>query len=198
MKIAVYGGSFNPPHLGHQNVIDAVQKTLKPDKLLIIPAFIPPHKELESGGPTPMQRMEMCRLAFADGANSNVEISDMEFRREGKSYTVDTVSALQKEYPGAKIFLVIGSDSFFDFEKWYRFEDIMKACTLCVVPREKGLRDALSETKKRYAASYCAKTRILSAKPFVISSTELRADPYKDGALCASVREYVKNKKLYK
>ena len=66
MRVAVYGGSFNPPHLGHIEAAGTVARELRPDRFLIIPAGIPPHKALAEGSPTPEERMELCRLAFAE------------------------------------------------------------------------------------------------------------------------------------
>ena len=93
MKIAIYGGSFNPPHLGHVEAARTVASALAPDRLLIVPASVPPHKELADGSPTAQQRLELCRLAFADIPGA--EISEMELRREGKSYSYDTVRLLR-------------------------------------------------------------------------------------------------------
>ena len=95
MKIAIYGGSFNPPHIGHVAAARSVYEQLQPDRFLIIPASTPPHKALEDNSPEPEERLEMCRLAFGDIPGA--EISDMEMRREGKSYTATTVELLREE-----------------------------------------------------------------------------------------------------
>ena len=105
MKIAIYGGSFNPPHLGHVEAARTVASALAPDRLLIVPASVPPHKELADGSPTAQQRLELCRLAFADIPGA--EISEMELRREGKSYSYDTVRLLREENPDAQLILVV-------------------------------------------------------------------------------------------
>ena len=97
MKIAVYGGSFNPPHLGHAAAARTVAEALRPDKFLIIPDHLPPHKEMVEDSPTPEQRMELCALAFA--AIPGAEISDMEIRREGKCYNAHTVGWLRELVP---------------------------------------------------------------------------------------------------
>ena len=93
MRIAVYGGSFNPPHLGHIEAAKSVVQELAPDRFLIVPAATPPHKALAEDSPSAEQRMELCRLAFA--GIPGAEISDIELRRGGKSYTYDTVAALR-------------------------------------------------------------------------------------------------------
>ena len=114
MKIVIYGGSFNPPHCGHVEAAFAVSECLKPDKMLIIPASIPPHKELADGSPDALERLELTRLAFADIPNA--EVSDMEILREGKSYSVDTLEELMRLYPGSEFTFVMGSDMLLSFE----------------------------------------------------------------------------------
>ena len=97
MRIAIYGGSFNPPHLGHMEAARTVAAELAPDKLLIIPDNIPPHKEVEPGCPTAEERLELCRLAFRDVPGA--EVSDMEIRRQGKSYTAHTAITSRRRTP---------------------------------------------------------------------------------------------------
>ena len=115
MKIAIYGGSFNPPHLGHLEAAKAVAEEIRPDKLLIIPDCIPPHKEVFADSPAPEQRLELCRLNFADIPNA--EISDMEIVREGKSYTAETVAKLREDYGECELCLTVGTDMFMSFEE---------------------------------------------------------------------------------
>ena len=124
MKTAIYGGSFNPPHLGHVSAVNTVVSELKPDRMLIIPDCIAPHKAMAENTPLPEYRLEMCRLAFGD--IPGIEISDLEIRRGGRSYTVDTLEELTVLYPDDDLYLVIGSDMLTSFTTgWYRFEDII-------------------------------------------------------------------------
>ena len=136
MRIAIYGGSFNPPHCGHVEAAYAVSERLKPDKMLIIPASIPPHKELAGGSPEPAERLELTKLAFADIPNA--EVSDIEILREGKSYSADTLEQLMQLYPGAEFTFVMGSDMLFSFEEWYRFRFLLENMTLGVFCRSEG------------------------------------------------------------
>ena len=102
MKIGVYGGTFNPPHLGHLTAARAVFDLLKLDKLLLVPAGLPPHKALPAGSPTAEQRLEMTRLAAEQlGLGDRVQVLDLELRRQGKSYTADTLSQIRELYPEA-------------------------------------------------------------------------------------------------
>ena len=88
MKICIYGGSFNPPHLGHVSAAQSVYEALRPDRFLIIPTNIAPHKAAAAGSPDAAARIQMCRLAFA--GIPGAEVSQMEMEREGKSYTADS------------------------------------------------------------------------------------------------------------
>ena len=172
MKIAIYGGSFNPPHIGHAEAARAACEALKPDKLLIIPASTPPHKELEENSPGPEQRLAFCRLAFGD--IPGVEVSDMEIRREGKSYTADTVDALREEYPGAELFLVMGTDMFLCFRTWYRWQHILEHCTLAVLSREDFDRREIEQFKAELERENGARVVLIPHTPLPMSSTEIR------------------------
>ena len=172
MKTAIYGGSFNPPHLGHIEVVKTVSLYLKPDRIIIIPDNIPPHKELAENSPTAEQRMEMCRLAFGD--IPGVEFSDMEIQREGKSYTSDTLDKLHELYPDDDFYLVIGTDMLTSFEEWYRFEHIFSMCILAVLSREEDDQELIRETTERFTVEYGARIEILPHTPLVMSSTEIR------------------------
>ena len=172
MRIAIYGGSFNPPHIGHAEAARAACEALKPDKFLIIPASTPPHKELEKNSPTPEQRLEFCRLAFAD--IPGVEVSDMELRREGKSYTADTVDALRREYPGAEICIVMGTDMFLSFKTWYRWQYMLECCTLAVLSREDFDRREIERFREELERENDARVIVIPHTPLPMSSTKIR------------------------
>ncbi len=173
MKIAIYGGSFNPPHIGHAEAARTACEVLKPDKFLIIPTNTPPHKELEENSPTPAQRLELCRLAFADIPGA--EVSELELRREGKSYTADTVDSLRKEYPGAEICIVMGTDMFLSFKTWYRWQYMLECCTLAVLSREDFDRREIERFKEELERENDAKVIVIPHTPLPMSSTEIRA-----------------------
>lgn len=172
MRIAIYGGSFNPPHIGHAEAARAAYKALKPDKFLIIPTNTPPHKELEANSPSPEQRLEFCRLAFGDIPGA--EVSDMELRREGKSYTADTVDALLEQYPGAEICIVMGTDMFLSFRSWYRWQHMLETCTLAVLSREDFDRREIENFKAELEKENGAKVILIPHLPLPMSSTEIR------------------------
>ena len=172
MKIAVYGGSFNPPHLGHVEAARTVAQALHPDKFLIIPDNLPPHKEMVEDSPTPEQRMSLCALAFA--AIPGAEISDMEIRREGKSYTADTVDRLRALYPEDELFLVMGTDMLLSFEQWYRFRYLLEQCTLAVLARAEEDGDAIRAHAGYMEREYGARIVILPHAPLEMSSSDIR------------------------
>ena len=173
MKIAVYGGSFNPPHLGHREAAEAVVREIAPDKLFIIPDCIPPHKEMAPNSPGPRERLALCRLNFAD--IERVEVSDIEILREGRSYTADTVARLREEYPGDALSLVVGTDMLLSFEEWHDFSYLFSRCELIVMPREEDDRPAIEEKKAEFEKKYGAKIRVLDSIPLPMSSSTIRS-----------------------
>lgn len=134
MRIGVYGGSFNPPHTGHTLAAKELIRELNLDRLLVIPAADPPHKTLPAGSPSPEQRFELCRAAFAD--IPGVVVCDLEIRRDGKSYTVDTLDALREQYPSDELILVMGTDMFLSFSTWREPERISALAALAVMHRD--------------------------------------------------------------
>lgn len=172
MRIVVYGGSFNPPHLGHVEAARTVSAELAPDKFLIIPTNVSPHKMLAEGSPEPQARLEMCRLAFADIPGA--EISDMELRREGKSYTAQTVEELRHSFPDDELVLVMGTDMFLSFETWYRFEYLLENCTLAVLARDEDEDVQLRRQRDALAEKYGARVIILKHDPVAASSSDIR------------------------
>ena len=172
MRIAVYGGSFNPPHPAHVRAARLAYAALAPDKLLVIPAADPPHKALAAGSPTPEERFELTKLAFRDFPEA--EISDMELRRGGESYTSDTVEELAREYSGAELWLVIGTDMLTSFERWHEFRSILAGAALAVLPRNEGELPEIERCAARFEALYGARVRIIDAAPLPMSSSEMR------------------------
>ena len=110
-RVGIFGGSFNPPHLGHMLAVREFQKKLGLDLVLLIPASIPPHKELSSNSPDAKARLEMTRLAAQD--IENTQVLDIELTRHGASYTADTLRELRVRYPNDELFLMMGTDTFF-------------------------------------------------------------------------------------
>lgn len=199
MKIGIYGGTFSPPHNGHVNAARMFAAAESLDKLLIIPTFIPPHKTETSAVPAE-ERLEMCRLAFTD---DNFDVSDIEVRRKGKSYTFDTLTELKEMYRSDDFYLLCGTDMLLSFEKWYRFADILSMCTVVCMRREENaetgvkLAEKIVELKEQCAAD----VRLIDAPPLEVSSTEIREKLSRgenvNDLLPMDVYRYIKEKGLY-
>lgn len=172
MRIALYGGSFNPPHLGHQEAAKTAAEELQPDMLLIMPDNIPPHKDMAQGSPDARQRLELCKLAFGDVPGAVV--SDMEISREGRSYTADTVSRLRERYPDDELILIVGTDMLESFEKWYRFEYLLQNCTVAALSRAEDDGDLIRGKAACFEQKYKAKIIVLPHVPVEVSSTDIR------------------------
>ena len=173
MKITIYGGSFNPPHCGHIEAAHAVQERLEPDKMLIIPASIPPHKDLADGSPDAAERLELTRLAFADIPNA--EVSDIEINREGKSYSADTLEQLMKLYPDAEFTFAMGSDMMLSFEQWYRFRFLLGNMTLGVFCRNEGEDARVMQQAEYLKKTYGARCVFINHEPKPMSSSDIRS-----------------------
>ena len=172
MRTAIFGGTFNPPHLGHLAAAGAVLEELAPDKLLIIPANIPPHKSMADGCPSPEERMELCRLNFS--SLTNTEISDIEIRREGKSYSADTLEELMALHPEDEYSFVIGTDMLLTFEEWYRFRFLLDNLTLIAVARDEGDEARITEHADYLRRKYGARIVFVRREPVPMASTDIR------------------------
>lgn len=178
MKIGVYGGTFNPPHLGHLTAARAVFELLKLDKLLLVPAGLPPHKVLPEGSPTAEQRLEMTRLAGEQlGLGDRVEVLDLELRRQGKSYTADTLAQIKETYPEAELWLLMGTDMFLTLQTWHEPEAIFALAGIAAFGRTEEDTEELFSVQREYLYRTYPNARIFTLTiPGVvdISSTELR------------------------
>lgn len=204
MRIGVYGGAFNPPHLGHITAARAVSGLLKLDKLLVVPTGHPPHKTLPPGSPTPEQRLEMTRLAMEQaGLGDRVEVSDLEVRRAGNSYTADTLARLREQYPEDELWLLMGADMFLTLQTWREPERILSLAGIAAFGRTEADTEELFSVQREYLYRTYPQARIFTLSiPGVVdvSSTELRDRLAKGegGALLApAVYGYILREKLY-
>ncbi len=172
MKIAIYGGTFNPPHRGHVESLQAVYEQAKPDRVLVIPASIPPHKELAAGSPDAEERLELTRLAFKELPYA--EVTDMELTRTGKSYTSDTVAELLRKYPDAELMLAMGTDMFLSFETWHEYRYLIDNVTMLVFARREGEDEKIFKYGEYLESKYGAKINYIMHDPLPISSSEIR------------------------
>ncbi len=132
MRIGLLGGTFNPIHNGHLYVAEAVRKNLDLDRILFIPSGNPPHKKEEEIPPA-RHRLEMVRSALS--GHSGFELSDIEVKRPGKSYSVETLSELKRLYPEDRLFFIIGTDAFYDLPAWKEPERLLSLSDFVVVAR---------------------------------------------------------------
>ncbi len=195
MRIGIYGGAFNPVHKGHVKLAEEVKTKAHLDKIIIMPSGVSPHKS--SGSLIDSNhRLEMCRLAFE---GEDYIISNLEIKREGKSYTVDTVTELKKIYPNDELYLIMGSDMLLSFHCWYRYEDILASVTICATTRQGDI--SLDELKS-YSRDVLGKdTLIIDFEPFECSSTKVRnallSGEDASSMIPSKVLTYIKKNGLY-
>ena len=132
VRLGVFGGTFDPPHVGHVSVVSELLKSGALDEILWIPARLPPHKPTNALT-SPTLRLEMARAAIAGCAHQRV--SDMELSREGPSYTVDTLRTLRSECPEATAVLIMGTDQFAELADWHQPDEVVRLAEVCVLPR---------------------------------------------------------------
>ena len=172
MRIGIYGGTYNPPHLGHFCAAAYARETLQLDRVLMIPTNFSPHKTLPPNSPTPAQRLEMVRLGVT--GFEGLEASDIELRREGASYTWQTVEELRKQYPQAQLVLLMGTDMFLSFESWRETQRILQDAELGVFYRgDCGEQETINAQKEKLQAKGAC-VRLVKNPVVDISSTELR------------------------
>lgn len=171
-RVGIYGGTFAPIHNGHVRAAKAFMEQMKLDYLFIIPAHLPPHKQIDESD-DPIYRLRMCELAF-EGVDG-VVVSDCEIRRGGKSYTYDTLKELQRE--NTRLFLLCGTDMVLTFDTWYRFEDILKMCYPVYVRRENDplIGNRIVAKITEYYQKYGVMFRKIITEPVELSSTDIRA-----------------------
>ncbi len=191
---AVYGGSFNPPHMGHRMVVENVLRDLDADRFIFLPLGTAPHK---TDMASPEDRLRMCELTIEgiEGA----EVSDIEVRREGYTYTIDTITAL-KEMGYEDISYVIGSDILFTIETWRRFTELVNKVRFICIPRP-GDREDIYLKRDMLRRECGADIEFADFTGPDISSTDIRRmiKEGKDttGLLVEEVRRYIDEKGLY-
>ena len=204
MKIGIYGGTFNPPHLGHLTAARAVFELLNLDQLLLVPAGMPPHKELPAGSPTPEQRLEMTRLAGEQlGLGDRVRTLDIEVYRQGKSFTADTLAQLKAQHPEDELWLLMGTDMFLTLQAWHEPGKILSLAGIAAFGRTEEDTEELFSAQREYLYQTYPQARLFTLTiPGVIdvSSTELREKLAKgEGAslLAPAVYGYILREGLY-
>lgn len=198
MRIGVYGGTFNPIHLGHTHILGEFMARLRLDQALLIPTGIPPHKQAHALA-SPQDRAAMCALA-AETFGGRVRVSSIELERPGKSYTALTLGALADQYPEDELFLLMGEDMFLTVDRWFHAAEIFRRAALCASPRSPEGMVPLQKKKQSLEA--------LGARCFVedipfwdVSSTRVRELAARgeslEGLVPPKVADYIREHQLY-
>lgn len=171
-RIGIMGGTFDPIHSGHLAMAEAALAQAELNRILFMPSKTPPHKR-HSDVTKESVRAEMVKCAIA--YREQFEFSDFELRRYGLTYTADTLALLQKERPDCEWYFIMGGDSFFQVEKWYRPEEVLRLAFILVVSRDGIPKEEMERQKEFLESKYEAKIKLLSMPRMDISSTEIRS-----------------------
>ena len=193
MKLCVFAGTFNPIHNAHIKMAEFVLENFKFDKILFIPAYKPPHKDYDKS--LSKHRYNMVELAISE--NKNFDISDIEFKREGKSYTYLTIKELYSKFDiDGKINFIIGTDAFEQIETWYETDKLKELIDFIVFVRKNEVVDFSKLKEKGYNFSF-TKMDFLN-----ISSTEIRQKIKSNEDISTlipiKVKEYIDKNGLYR
>ena len=195
-KVGIFGGTFNPPHLGHLSAAKAFLTNVDLDSLIIMPACIPPHKEYDSIVSSE-ERLRMCEIAFSDLPKTSV--SDLEISRQGKSYTYLTLQELSSE--DSELYFLCGTDMILTMDQWKNPDIIFSLANICYIRRENDQRTTalIDEKCREYSRKFGAKVIPIEAKVIEISSSDIRNNlsVFSD-YLDARVLEYINKVRLYK
>ena len=186
-KIGLFGGTFDPPHIGHLILAEEARAKAVLDEVWFLPTYIPPHKNRVVSDPH--HRIEMVKRAIA--SNPSFSLSLIEHERKGLSYTIDTVEALKEEYPDVAFFFLLGGDMVNDLPNWYRVQDLIKKVTFVAFERSGYPLDPISHLDIVYA----------QMPTIDISSTVLREKIKRNEPiryyLPESVKDYIEETGLY-
>lgn len=200
MKIGIYGGTFDPPHNGHINICKSFLKQCELDKLYVVPAFNPPHKSVKSNVSS-RDRFNMTCLAFSN-ISDKIEISDIEMKMQGKSYTSNTIKYFKNDIEN-EIYLLCGTDMFLTLDSWHEASYIFKNAIIVYARREndENLSNQIQEKIYKYKKEYNSNIVKLNCDIVEISSTEIRKNIILENNasdfIPISVMNYIIEKNLY-
>ena len=196
MRIGIFGGSFNPPHLGHMHLAKSVRSALNLDEVWLIPSKISPHRSMDEYAPE-NQRLAMCELAASEFPWMRVD--DYELQQERISYTYYTVKHFSESRPDDTFFLLVGSDMFLSFDTWYQWKEILKYVTLVGMARKDGEIKCLEKFAK--TLGQYGKICVVDVDSFAVSSTKIRTMIRKSQNyscyLSGKIVQYIKEQNLY-
>lgn len=191
-RIGIFGGTFNPVHLGHLVLGQEAIESCKLSRLIFVPANIPPHKEEDTEIASPEHRLKMLELATA--GNNKFEVSDVEIKRQGVSYTYDTVKHFADKNKERQIYLLLGADSLLELSGWHRYEELLELCRVVVFYRASA---DLTKVPKQINEHY----QLISTMRIDLSATDIRAKIGQGKSVIYMVPEvvakYLAEQKLY-
>lgn len=201
MKIGILGGSFDPIHKAHLKIATLAKRKFKLDKIIFIPAYIAPHKKSLALA-SPRDRMQMIKLAIEK--DRQFEVSDIEIRRKGVSYTYKTINYLRRKFgKKVKLYFIIGEDMLEILHHWYKVKEILKEINFIIVARTKRPTETLQNVSRHFDKDIIEKLRknLIKIKPISISSTQIR-DNIRKGKDCRKllprkVYDYIIEHNLY-
>ena len=193
-RVAIFGGTFNPLHIGHYQMLKALNECEDIDKIFLMPDKIPPHK-VGNFMASDEERIEMCRIAAKDF--NKCDLCLIEFEREGKSYTYDTVRLLKEKFENFEFSFVCGGDMLVYFDKWYRFKDLMKEINFIVFKRSDTDIDEFNDCIEKFT-EMGMNIKLMEETISNISSTEIRGDKSKaQKYLPQKIYDYILEKSIY-
>lgn len=199
MKIGVFGGSFNPIHNGHLALAEYATDEAGLDYTIIIPAYESPFK-LGTGGPEAMHHFRMAELAVA--GNRRLAVSDREVTKTETSFTVDTLRELQEEHPGDRLYFIIGTDSFYEIERWKGAEELLGSYGFVVGHRPGYENEKLDAFAEAIRGKYHAEVVLADIPQLEISSTDIRRRIREGKSIRYlvpdAVRDYINENGLYR
>ena len=200
MKICIYGGTFDPPHIGHMHACKAFLNAFSVDKIYVIPTSTPPHK-IRSSTVSGEDRFEMCKLAFSE-ISDLVEVSDVELKREGKSYTADTIKHF-KNIGNDEIYLLCGTDMLLTLGSWYNAEYILTNAKIVCMRRERdeAIEKDIHMRIEEFGLKYGTEVHVLDVSAIELSSSEIRNKINSlsaDGLVTDKVLAYIEKNGLYR
>ena len=191
---AIFGGTFNPPHIGHYQMLKALDNRPEIEEIWLMPDKIPPHKVCDFLADD-RDRIEMCRTIADDF--KKVRLCLAEFEREGKSYTYDTVTEFRKRYPQREFTFVCGGDMLISFKEWYRYEELMKMISFTVF-RRTDTDNAEFDRKAEELSEMGMKITVMSEIITSVSSTYIRNNTEKSRELLPEkIYDYIKYGGIY-
>jgi nicotinate-nucleotide adenylyltransferase len=198
VRIGVFGGTFNPPHLAHLICAQEAYLQLGLDQVLLMPARMPPHKAVEDE-PGPEHRLALCRLAV-QGDEDRFEVSDLEMVRSGSSFTVDTLEELHTRAPDNELFLIVGGDIAAGLPEWHEPERVLSLATLAVAKRRGTPQAEVEEALHSLRGG--ERSRFFRMPTIGLSSTEIRqrvrADQPVRYLVPDRVSDYITDHRLYR